>query len=125
MPGLRRGANRLKVGKTRRAPDEIDLAPNSARGKIDRVIENQSATWVYFAVAEIERLGQSDRADEIRSAAKKFRIDRCAGYFDMAFVEDESNLILLGDLPGQIEAASPLRISCNHRNQKSAQRAGL
>ncbi len=103
-PGFGTRADRLEIGEPRGAPDEIDLAPDRTRGKIDRIIEDQTAARVHFAVAQIERLGQTNRADEIRCAPEKFRIDCGAGDLDMAFVQDEPNLILFRNLSGQIEA---------------------
>ena len=75
LPRLGRAAQRLEIGESGGAPDEIDLAPDRARGKIESVIENQPPARVHLAVAEIERLGQADRADEIRGAAEKLRKD--------------------------------------------------
>src|SRR3954447_1883840 len=58
---LRLVTDRQIVGEPRGAADEIDVASNGAGGEIDRVVQNETAARVHFAVAQIKRLGEPDR----------------------------------------------------------------
>jgi hypothetical protein len=60
------------------------LAPDGTCGQIKRVVKNQPATWIQFVVAQIEGLGESDRADEVRFVAQKLGINRGICDFDVS-----------------------------------------
>src|SRR5450755_3312897 len=47
LPRFWLAADRLEIRETRGAPDEIDLASNRTRGKIQSIIENQAAARIH------------------------------------------------------------------------------
>src|SRR5437763_9582636 len=108
LAGLRRGAERKKISEPRRAADEIDVAPERGGGEVGGAIENETATRVHFAIAEIERLGKTDRGNEVRGASKKLRIDIGARHFDVPRAQDKTDLVLLRDLASEIKAKAGL-----------------
>ena len=108
----------MKISEAGGAPNEIDLAADCARRDIDCVIEHQAAARVHLAVAQIERLGQTDRADEIRCVAEQSRVDIGARHFNMTSGQNQADFVLFRYFPGEIEAQCRSRILCNRRNRK-------
>src|SRR3954447_10718143 len=98
-----------KISEPRGAADEIDVGADGARGEIDRVVQDETAARVHFAVAQIKRLGEPDRTDEIRSVAEQYIVDLSAGYIDVALRKDEAHLVLFRDLARQIQAQASFK----------------
>ena len=106
---LRLLADRQEIGDPPGAADEIDVAAERARGEIDGVIDNQPAARVHLAVAQIERLGDADRADEIVRLAEQSGSMSALVISTWRANKHQAELILLRDLAGEIEPEAGLQ----------------
>src|SRR5437867_929623 len=98
-PGRERfRTERQEVAEPNRAAGQLDFAAKHSGSEIERGVTDKTARRDQRAVAQIERLSETERVNEIGGLTEKLIVDGGAGDLDVTRGKNQTGLVLPGKL---------------------------
>src|ERR1043166_5651173 len=97
-----------KVAEPNRAARQLDFTAENSGSEIESRISDKAARRDQWTVAQIERLSEAERVNEIGGLTEKLVVDGGAGDLDVTRGKDQAGLVLPRKLAAELYAITEL-----------------